>query len=1687
MADTTPSTIRGYEIRAKIGEGGFGAVYRAYQPSVGREVAIKVILPKYANHPDFIRRFEAEAQLVARLEHMNIIPLHDYWREPDGAYLVMRYFRGGTLKDRLERDGQLADEDALRLVDQIAAALSVAHRHGVIHRDLKPANILLDDDGNAFLTDFGIAKDISRPGQLTQEDAMIGSPAYLSPEQIKSDPVAPQADIYSLGVVIFEVLTGAHPFGDLPSGQLLVKHLQVALPPLESLRSDLPDAVNQVVQKATAKSAVDRYRDTATLATALRQAMTVPETVKDGEVTLTPVSQPPTIMENPYKGLRAFQEADVADFFGREALIHRLLERLQEDDPLARFLALVGPSGSGKSSIVRAGLIPALRNGKLPGSENWFVANMLPGTHPLEELELALIRVASESDLDLLPLLREDERGLSRAIRRILPEGETLLLVVDQFEEAFILADDTSESAQFIEGLHAALIDPRSPLRVIVTLRADFYDRPLMIPGFSELMRQRTEVITPMAATELERAIVAPAQRVGLQVEPGLVAAMVAEVNEQPGALPMFQYALTELYDHRENHALTLAVYHDLGGVMGVLAGRADEVYGSLTDEEQAAARQLFLRLVTLGEGTEDTRRRTRQSELISAGGAVVLPVIDAFDHSRLLTFDRDPQTREPTVEVAHEAILREWGQLRAWLDESRHDIRQQRLLDAAAHEWLAHERDDGYLLHGSRLDEFAGWAADTSIALTADEQTFLKASFAEHERQATEERQRQQRELDLQRQAANRLRYIVAGLAAFLVVAVLLAFFALNARSDAETERDNADVARANAEREALLNRSLALAGEAKEALLTLDTDLAVALALEAYSMVDDPPPEVEDTLFEALYAPGTSRVLRGHEGVVSCVDISPDGRYAVSGGGRPLAWEYNKAYERGFVTYDIEDYSVRLWDLQTGAELHRMDGHTDMVWDVAFTPDGRSVLSASADKTLILWDVETGAEIRRFEGHVEPIISLALSPDGTTALSYARDGRLIHWDIATGTAIRTSDEWQNINIGEWGVVVFSPDGQHAALTSGETISTDITVWNLATGDVTYQPQPAPQFEIRALAFSPDGQYLVGGGKMAVPDTFGLNDILSAAYLWELGTGTEVRSFLQDGIETITGVAFSADGRYLVTVSGSQHLMLWHIDTGQLVLTLSGHTDWITDVAFSSDGRYLVTSSEDGTVRRWDTWNGAETHRLPGYNTGILTLSFSPDGQTILAGTQHRVPTLWDALTGDIIYPLRGHNRVTLASAFSPDGRFAVTGSDDETLRLWDVATGEVIQTIETSRSVRYLAVTADNRYIIAAEPGGAGGNITSEVISLNSNRLTLWDIATEAPVRHFLGHGSYVFGLDISPDGRTVLSASLDETMRLWDIATGETLHIYETPGGRVWRVVFSPDGRSFLGGGTKGQLTLWDIDSGNIIRRFEGHSSDIYGVDISPDGRYAISVAHDNVMVLWDMETGQALRRFQGVSWIIGAVAFSPDGFHAVSGDTIGNVIMWRLFDTPNEIIAWAHDNRYIRHLTCSERVLFDVTPLCDETGIVATRTPYPALTDSPPPTIIPTLDATLTTHTPTWTPLPTVTPQPTATPLPIPELQFGETVAGRAQPSSFGQPPEEWAFQGVEGQSITITNQNTFGLVLKLYDPDNAVVLETTDTLIGPLSLPTTGTYTITVQTGEVELTAGYQLTVEEAFD
>ena len=1488
--------VRGYTMRSELGTGSFGNVYLMHQPMLDREVAVKVISPQYANRPDFIRRFEVEAQLVARLEHPFIVPLYDFWREPTGAYLVMRYLRGGSVRDYLHKARHAGEptpwtlEEIAEMLNQITSALGAAHRQGIIHRDLKPGNIILDDDGNAYLADFGIAKDTSK--EAGDKGGFMGSPAYASPEQINGQQVAAQSDIYSLGIMLYEILTTQHPFPYKSISSLFEKQLQEPVPSVREIRADYPPAVDNVLQRATDKDPEERYESANALAAAFRQAIN-PQTViqpprgfrmhsTQGAASLDDIDMAAAtqmlVTTNPYKGLRAFQEADASDFFGRSKLIAKLKERMQEDHPFTRFLAVVGPSGSGKSSVVKAGLVPDLRHGGIENSSDWFISEMIPSISPFEELKAALLSVAVNApDQEIFDRIGSDdpdhENSLGDAVKSILPDdGSEFLLVIDQFEEVFTQTDSEATRSLFLRTLYNAVVDPESRLRVIVTLRADFYDRPLLRPLIGDLMRERTEVVLPLSRDELEEAIRGPAERVGMILESGLTSAIANDVLNEPGALPLLQYALTELFEHRQGRVLMLSAYQDNGGAKGALARRAEQLHEEASDEEREAIRQLFLRLVTLGEGQEDTRRRVLRSELVSLGARpeVLRRAMDEFGKHRLLTFDVDPTDREPTVEVAHEALIRTWKRLREWLDKGREEVRLQRRLTNAAEEWHNSGQDPSFLASGSRLVQLEEWLRNGDLVPNAKEQAYIDGSIAKREASAAEERARQEREQQLEQRSRNFSRALVVVFALATVVSLWFLNDSIAQRRIAERSANEA--------------RSLALVNAAQLAIGDDNYDQAIVLSLEA-TRIPNSPVQAQRVFAQSVYAPGTQRQLLGQAGPAWSIAHHPS---------RPEAF------------MGTDNGSILHWNITTGDLLYQLRGHQQAVRSVAVSPDGSLLLSAADDGAIMLWNIAATdvqpQSLRRLLGHSAPVNALAVSSDNQRALSASSDGSLVLWSLPAGEPLLRLQGHE----GRVHSVAFTPNGQQAVSGSNNGV---MIVWDMNSGAIIRQAQAYPASEtLWDIAMMPNGQQvLVASSDRSVA-------------LWNVTSMEQVRR-LEGHSDQVYSVTVSADGMRAVSASQDTSLIHWDVVSGDVLRRFGGHSGGVQGVQFAPGGDHVVSAAFDGTARLWELRNGVDLGRLAGHRDRIRSVATSPDGRLALSASDDLTLILWDLASQEIQARFEGHTARVRDVVFSPDGLTAVSGGDDNSVILWDVQSGSVLQRLEGH---------SNGVYALAFHPEG------QQVVSGSSDgEAILWDVRSGSEVRRFSADDGWVRGIDISPDGSQLLTAvGAGQAVYLWDIESGEQLQRLSGHGDWLWDVTFSPDGQRALSTASDSIIFLWDLQSGEALLQLEGHTAPVYTAIFSADGRYALSASGDATVRLWELEGGQELRRYENTSAVWGVALAELEGQNIiVSAGEAGLLQLWALSPSLPALTDWAFANRFVRDLTCLERLQYSIEPLCE----------------------------------------------------------------------------------------------------------------------------------------------------------
>jgi WD40 repeat protein/class 3 adenylate cyclase len=1168
---------------------------------------------------------------------------------------------------------------------------------------------------------------------------------------------------------------------------------------------------------------------------------------------------PGVTVANPYKGLRPYEEADAADFFGREELTEQLVERLGE----TRFLAVIGPSGSGKSSVVRAGLIPALRNGGLRGSESWLIVEMLPGPHPLEELEAALLRVAVNPPASLMEQLGADGRGLIRAVKRVLPaDGSELVVLIDQFEEVFTLVEDEAERTHFLEGLEAAATDPQARLRIVITLRADFYDRPLLYRGFAELLRSRVEVVVPLSPEELERTISEPARRVDVRLEQGLVAHMLADVADEPGGLPLLEYALTELFDRREGDVLTVEGYRAIGGVSGALGRRAEELHADLDESGREAARQLVLRLVSLGEGTEDTRRPVARSEIASleVDQQAMAAVLDAFGASRLLSFDRDSRSGAPTVEVAHEALLTAWGRLRGWIDEAREDVRTERRLAVAAAEWEEAGRESSFLAAGSRLEQFQAWRQSGRISTIPEERDFLDASLAERDRHLAEAEAQEAREREVERRSIRQLRALVAVLTAAALIAAGLTVFAFDQQGRADRER-----ARAEQEGRIAIARELAAASDAN---LEADPERSILLALEAVrrtrSVDGSVLPEVEQALHRAVEA---SRIVMTVPGLGGDVDWSADGLFVTEG-----------PEETGLV--DIRD-------AETGEEVRSFKGHDVDINNVAFSADGSMLATTGDDGRLRVWDPQTGRRLRDFGGASDFVVGTGFSRDGSLVAACWLEEDLVRvWDVGTGRLVRAirapdapfavsfSPDGRRIAIGgvdtpaggvfdvhsgrrelsldghEGGLndIDWSPDGRWIATSSADSTA---RIWDAATGrsEFTLFGQPG---SLAHADWSPDSARLViGGGD-------------GSARVWEISEGGAREEFAlssQVNRSGVWGVAFSPDGERVMT--GAQDIgaaQVWDVvDTGDAEWTnLPGLEEGLNDVAFMPDGR-LVTTVRDGSLAIWNHGYSKQTltlHPKEPFDPFYDDIEVSSDGELIAAVFAGRV-AVWDAVSGDEAFAVPDGAEVGDLS-WSPDGRLlALARFDEGVAQIVDRSGKEVASLpaepdfgfsgVEFSPDGRLLATTAvptgrpnpstEHVSLWDWEGGTVRTTITTPILGVafdptgarvavaTPNGGEIWNTETGERVRTLTGGTGVLVDIAYSPDGSLIAAAGVDSTVHLWDAGSGVQRLVLGGQGGPLYAVAFSPDGSRLASAGFEPTVRVWALDLDDLIEIAEG----------------------------------------------------------------------------------------------------------------------------------------------------------------------------------------------------------------------------------------------------------------------
>ena len=1233
----------------------------------------------------------------------------------------------------------------------------------------------------------------------------------------------------------------------------------------------------------------------------------------------------------PYKGLAAFEAADADYYFGRERLVAELVARLVGTG----FLGIVGASGSGKSSALRAGLLPAMAGGVLPGSDRWRQVVTRPGEAPLQELRQALERVRPESAEPAADV----RASLDRLLADLAP-GQQLVVAVDQFEELFTVRDKNERDA-FVD----LLTQDRPGLKVVLTLRADHYGETAAYPSLSRLLAASQVLVGPLTAREVAAVIEHPARRTGLRVEPSLTEALVADAGTEPGILPLLSTTLLELWQARDGNRLTLASYRSSGGLRGAVARLAEAAFANLNPGQQAIARSVFLRLAGPGEGEGALRRRVALDELDVDRDPAVAQVVETLTAARLLT------TGDGYVEVAHEALLREWPRLEGWLEEDATGRRLRLHLMGAVRDWEARGREPGDMYRGARLAAALDWAAEHRVELNAAERDFLEES-----------RLASQREVDRERRTNRRLRGLLAGAAMLLIVAIGAGVLALNqgeaARQQAAlaaSREQDALAARREAENSARFARSRELAASALS-VLSEDPSLSKLLAVAAAS-ASDPDLEVASALHRTWAADSITRRITwptAADADFTFATLHPDGRHVALGWGKD-------GPPRSLAVFDLESDQI-VWDFT-------LDTLGTAVADAYVTPDGTRVVAG------VFW--EPGPEQ---EGVAPPRRELGVHV----------------WDAKTG------DLEDVFDAGPCGSLVIGISDRYALLDMVAEGANDATGGCYAA-DVPHQFDamdlssgervPLVRDTFGDVALSGDGRYAAFTDLAGEPTSVVL----------DIPTRKRVLAFAQSSTAERQDNAYvrglNRDGSLLLY--GDRPVLVLDARSGEIVASLGEATgEAFGGAGFTPEG-LAHTLTRDATLRTWDPATGDLEFAAPAAGVGRLTVA--DDGEILIANENTKTAVLVHPAVRGEVGTFVGCLGFTGAESLDVVGDTAVmaTFCDDGPARAYGIDLSSVDgrferpsfdgQTLALSPDAkRYAGQESIDRVIGALQVHDAE---TGELL-VKLEGVCDWDQKAFTPraetgaCKPFPTQPFGLFNVTIawSPDGSLV--AALDHAneegyFAVWDSRTGRLVHAQPRLGPSFWAILFAPDGATLIastsdvpdgspelvefstetweilrrapieasleggpqlgfagfmedgtligvggfGGTAGGFLHRIDVSSLTVVRSTRAHDGSPKSFAISPDGTRVVTGASDGIVRIWDWATGALLHQLsvpgqaQGVAFV--------DERHVAVAPQDGNLL---IFTIDVDELAQIARSSLTRGLTEEECARFNFGAAC-----------------------------------------------------------------------------------------------------------------------------------------------------------
>jgi WD40 repeat protein/RecA/RadA recombinase len=1256
----------------------------------------------------------------------------------------------------------------------------------------------------------------------------------------------------------------------------------------------------------------------------------------------------------PYIGLQTFGVTQHALFFGRNALIDEMVEKLK----YSRFLAIVGPSGSGKSSVAQAGLVPRLKEGALHGSKSWrYYPPVIPGSDP----QASLAHILKPKDIDSeewMEAVRIRSEADSTHLVNLIDQGgpDPAVLVIDQFEELFTVCDDEQKRRAFILTLLNLIQMPKTRHTVIITMRADIESQLVQIPALQSEYEKAQVRVTAMKANEMREVIENPAELVGLKFEEDLVDEMIGEVLGKSAALPLLQFTLLKLWEKRDHNRVTWEAYRQIGGGQDALANSADASYDSLSPEGQEVAKKIFLGIVRPTVERRITADRILKSNLYQELDVPLEKferILAKLQDARLLRSIPGTTPENDQVGLAHESLARIWPRFIGWIEESRVAQRQRLRLATTAEQWQAIGRPDSLLLRGLLLEEALQYED-----LNALEQAFIDASStAVHKEQAEKDAVRQ-RELEQARalaeaereraeesaQSAKRLARLAVALLIVFVLAMVAAFWAArNGAIAQQNEMVAANNARIAEELRIEAEKSAETAVSAQEAAMA-DADLRATAEAEAQEQRDVAEANAEEAehvrataVASAAESEANARLATARELAAAGVDqLNSDPQLglllAIEAVNRTLPVD-------NMVAAEAEESLYRA--LQTSQLQMTLSGHTDWLTDVAISDDGKFLATTGYDNSVKLWDAETGQELQTFNDHSRVVNGVAFSPNGQRLASVSDDGFVIVYDLKTGERIAV----MNGNDGAIRAVTFSPDNVTIAAANGDgTVrvwDTDARrsiyrlfghgapvkdvdfnfdgsllasagedgrsiIWDMETGGPVYSVDPSDDpddtLEATGISFSPDGQRII----TAYDD--------GVSRVWDYENEGLLFNLIGHA-STVFDAAYSPDGKLMATSSGDGTTKVWDAETGQALYTLSGHNGPVTAVTFSPDSARIATASQDTTAKLWNSEAGLDVLILSRHRQPLNSIAFNDDGSLVVTASDDRTAKVWDSVTGDVILNLGTHSQPVNSAAFSPDGQIIVTTSDDFNARLWNLDVGDIrLPILSHDAPVNWAAFDSDGARLVTAS---------------NDGRVSQWNALTGDLLQTFT-HETAVNTAVYSPDSKWLAVADAHGNAVIWDASTGEEITRLTGHEGPVNHLVFSDDGRRLVTAGGDGTAKLWDISSGEILRNFTGHTGPVTSVAISPDGTRLATASVDRTVKLWNTETGQVLRTLLGHTASVHSVVFSPDGTRlaTASADRTAQIndlnpvtdLFERALERITRPLSTAECEQYLRGETC-----------------------------------------------------------------------------------------------------------------------------------------------------------------------